>query len=135
MTHIMEQPAAYGKDDEIKGPRSLNLGHRRRQLERINRELKADFPVEAFSHAAIWVRDLGRVEMRLVCNVACEVTIGGQVIGFRAGEYIHTENAYKYDVAEFKSLAVKAGLSPGAVWTDTDEKFSVHYFAVSDGSC
>ena len=124
-----ELECAYDDAEGVTANFNLNL------LKRINRELEADFPVEAFSHAAIWVRDLGRVEMRLVCNVACKVTIAGQVIGFRAGEYIHTENAYKYDVAEFESLAVKAGLAPRAVWTDTAEKFSVHYFAVSDGSC
>jgi uncharacterized SAM-dependent methyltransferase len=78
---------------------------------------------------------MGRIEMRLVCDLPCKVTIMGQVIHFSAGEYIHTENAYKYDVAEFESLAVKAGLSPQTVWMDAAENFSVHYFTVPEGAC
>jgi dimethylhistidine N-methyltransferase len=104
----------------------------RNLLVRINRELEADFPVGVFRHEALWNADLGRIEMHLVCSEACHVTIGDRAIRFGAGEYIHTENAYKYDVSEFEALAVKAGLVPRTVWTDTSEKFSVHYFAVPE---
>jgi len=124
-----ELERAYDDGLGVTAKFNLNL------LERINRELNGDFPLEAFSHAARWDGDLGRIEMRLVCDVECEVTIDGQVIGFGAGEYIHTENAYKYDVTEFESLAVKAGLSPRSVWTDPAEKFSVHYFSVPGAFC
>ena len=118
---------AYDDAQGVTAQFDLNL------LVRINRELGADFPLEDFRHAAFWDRDLGRVEMRLVCKTACRVDIAGQAFDFRAGEYIHTESAYKYDVAEFASLATKAGLSPQPVWTDVSGKFSIHYLTVPDG--
>lgn len=120
---------AYDDSEGVTAKFNLNL------LVRINRELEADFPVDAFRHMACWNGDMGRIEMRLVCDLPCKVTIMGQVIHFSAGEYIHTENAYKYDVAEFESLAVKAGLSPQTVWMDAAENFSVHYFTVPEGAC
>ena len=39
-------------------------------LRRINRELGADFPVDAFEHRATYRPDRGRVEMHLVCTRA-----------------------------------------------------------------
>ncbi|MDG2336199.1 MAG: L-histidine N(alpha)-methyltransferase [Myxococcota bacterium] len=101
-------------------------------LVRMNRELGADFPLDDFRHTARWEPDLGRVEMRLVCKAACRVDIAGHAFDFSAGEYIHTESAYKYDVGEFASLATKAGLSPQTVWTDDSKKFSIHYLTVPD---
>jgi Uncharacterized conserved protein len=46
---------------------------------------------------------------------------------FRDGDGIHTENSYKYTVAEFQDLAGKAGFSAVRAWTDPERLFSVHY--------
>ncbi|HIF97378.1 MAG TPA: L-histidine N(alpha)-methyltransferase [Myxococcales bacterium] len=102
----------------------------RNLLTRINRELAGEFPEEAFRHESFWNKDHGRIEMHLVCETACRVAVGAEFISFSAGESIVTEYAYKYEVGEFQSLASKAGFTPQAVWTDPEEKFSVHYFNV-----
>jgi uncharacterized SAM-dependent methyltransferase len=59
------------------------------------------------------------------------VRIDGRSYLFRAGETIHTENSYKYSIAEFQQLAAQAGLVPVSVWTDPEDLFSMHYLTVA----
>ncbi len=98
----------------------------RNMLVRINRELGADFNLDGFEHHAFFNRELSRIEMHLASTRRQKVRIGGDVIDFRAGETIHTENSYKYTVESFGALARGAGWAPLARWTDADEYFSVH---------
>lgn len=97
-------------------------------LTRVNRELGADFEIDAFTHDAPYVADLGRVEMRLVSRIRQSVAVGEFIARFEPGEYILTEFAYKYSLTEFASLAETAGLRRRGVWTDRLKRFSVHYF-------
>jgi uncharacterized SAM-dependent methyltransferase len=53
------------------------------------------------------------------------------VYRFHPGETIHTENSYKYAVAEFHELAAGAGFDPVRVWTDPADLFSIHYLSAS----
>ena len=46
---------------------------------------------------------------------------------FADGESIHTENSYKYSVAQFQAMARRAGYGPVRVWTDPQRLFSLHY--------
>lgn len=59
------------------------------------------------------------------------VGIGGKEIHFSEGETIHTENSYKYDIAEFQDLARKAGFESAQAWTDPGHLFSVHYLEIA----
>ncbi|PZA13432.1 L-histidine N(alpha)-methyltransferase [Rhodopseudomonas palustris] len=102
-------------------------------LIRINRELGADFDLEAFAHRAIYNRDQHRIEMHLVSLRDQTVHLFGERIGFRAGETIHTENSYKYSLERFRALAQQAGWTPKQCWTDPDAMFSVHAIE-ADGS-
>lgn len=95
-------------------------------LVRINRELGADFNLDAFAHDARWNEDRGRVEMHLVAGQAQKVSLLGRSVHFAKGETIHTENSHKYSVAEFQGLAQRAGWNAARVWTDDLELFSVH---------
>jgi uncharacterized SAM-dependent methyltransferase len=54
------------------------------------------------------------------------VDVGNHRFTFERGETIHTENSYKYSVAEFQALARRGGFKPAKVWTDSAELFSVH---------
>jgi uncharacterized SAM-dependent methyltransferase len=54
------------------------------------------------------------------------VRVAGHSLGFRAGETIHTENSYKYDLPGFHRLAARAGFDTERVWSDWDHLFSVH---------
>lgn len=111
---------AYDDSAGVTAAFNLNL------LARINRELGGTFEEAAFSHKAIYNPREGRIEMHLVSNRAQKVEVAGRVFHFREGESIHTENSYKYAIAEFQKLAEKAGWTPKRVWTDPDNLFSVH---------
>ncbi|MEE3326529.1 MAG: L-histidine N(alpha)-methyltransferase [Myxococcota bacterium] len=115
---------AYDDRAGVTAAFNLNL------LVRINRELGADFALDAFRHEARWNEAEGRVEMHLVANQACEVRVGSERVAFEAGESIHTENSYKYEISEFEALAARAGLRGDRRWMDRDEKFSVQLYDV-----
>ena len=116
--------AAYNDEQGVTAAFNLNV------LARINRELGADFTLAAFRHHAFYNAGAGRIEMHLASLEKQRVTLGGHVFSFRAGETIHTENSYKYSIAEFHTLARAAGFEPEACWTDSGQLFSVHYLAV-----
>jgi dimethylhistidine N-methyltransferase len=112
--------AAYNDRRGVTAAFNLNL------LKRINRELDGDFDLRRFSHYAFYNAPLGRIEMHLVSLAAQTVNIGDHRFGFGAGESIHTENSYKYSIAEFQALAARGGWRPGKVWTDARGLFSLH---------
>ena len=116
--------AAYNDARGITAEFNLNI------LRHINRELGADFNVAAFRHRAAWNAGRGRIEMHLESVVPQYVRLADRVFGFSAGETIHTENSYKYSVAEFQDLGRAAGFEPSQCWTDDANLFSVHYLSV-----
>ncbi|HYP68325.1 MAG TPA: L-histidine N(alpha)-methyltransferase [Thiobacillaceae bacterium] len=103
----------------------------RNLLVRINRELDADFDLEAFDHRAFYNAEKGRVEMHLIARSPQRVYIDGHYFDFRAGEGLHTENSYKYNVAEFRALAEQAGYVSEKVWQDEQNLFSLHCLRVA----
>ncbi len=116
--------AAYNDRRGATAAFNLNL------LARINRELNADFDLDAFRHHAFYNAAAGRVEMHLVSLKAQRVTVDGQSFEFDQDETIHTESSCKYTVDEFQHLARAAGFDPRQVWTDANNWFSVHYLVV-----
>jgi dimethylhistidine N-methyltransferase len=115
---------AYDDREGVTAAFNLNL------LDRINRELGADFDVEGFRHRAVWNPAKGRVEMHLESLRDQEVHLDGRTYRFAAGETIHTENSHKYEVEEFAAMAHEVGLELAKVWTDPDRQFSVHLYWV-----
>jgi dimethylhistidine N-methyltransferase len=113
--------AAYDDPQGVTAAFNLNL------LARINRELGADFDLRAFRHRAFFSAARGRIEMHLESCRDQTVRIGAASIPFRRGETIHTENSYKYSVAEFQALAACAGFQARACWVDDAGLFSIHY--------
>lgn len=118
--------AAYNDAQGVTAAFNLNL------LTRLNRELGADFEVDAFRHRAFYDEEAGRIEMHLVSRGNQRVRVAGQVFDFRLGESIHTENSYKYGIEDFQRLARSAGFVSEQVWTDADGLFSVHCLIVED---
>jgi dimethylhistidine N-methyltransferase len=112
--------AAY--DDALGVTAAFNLN----LLARINRELDADFDLAQWQHRAVYNASQGRIEMHLVARRTQQVNIQGQRFQFAEGESIHTENSYKYSVAEFRELAARAGFSTDTVWVDAEQLFSLH---------
>lgn len=111
---------AYNDSAGLTAAFNLNL------LVRINRELGAGIDLKTFRHKAIYDPIEGRIEMHLVSTVTQELYIAGRRFRFRAGETIHTENSYKYEIAQFQTVARAAGWRPARVWTDAHRQFSVH---------
>jgi len=101
-------------------------------LERINAELDGDFDLAAFRHVALYEPAQGRIEMHLESRVDQTVRIGklDRRFALRAGERIHTEDSYKYSLAEIDDLARAAGMRPERRWLDRAERFSLDLFGV-----
>jgi L-histidine N-alpha-methyltransferase len=95
-------------------------------LVRANRELRADFDLDAFAHHAFFDEDKQRIEMHLVSRKAQEVHVADETIAFGEGETIHTENSYKYTLDSFRKLAAESGWRSVEAWTDPARLFSVH---------
>lgn len=95
-------------------------------LRRINTELGGDFDSRVFVHAAPFVEELARIEMRLVSARRQEVSIRAldRSYIFERGEYLHTENSHKYSLALFDQMSRLAGLRIAGVWQDTREWFA-----------
>ena len=111
--------AAYDDPEGVTAEFNLNL------LRRINRELDADIPVDAFRHQARWNDMLSRIEMHLVATRDVEFGIEDKRFEFRAGQSIHTENSHKYGPRGARLLLLAGGWTPVAEWTDEEEDFAL----------
>lgn len=95
--------AAYDDAQGVTAAFNKNL------LVRANRELGADFDLDAFDHVAVWNVEKSRMEMHLRATRAMEVHIGGATISFAAGETIHTESSRKFTQASVTAMSETAG--------------------------
>ena len=104
-------------------------------LVRINRELGGNFKLNLFDHYAPFVVEHSRIEMRLIsqCNQMVHVECLGQTFDFEKGEYIHTENSYKYTLKGFGSLCNEAGMKMQEYWLDKRGWFAVGLFRKAGG--
>jgi dimethylhistidine N-methyltransferase len=94
-------------------------------LRHVNREVGADFDLDAFDHLAVWVEDHSRIEMHLVSKRDQVVRVGDEKVKIARGEHLRTECCHKYTLEGFAALAASADLSVRKVWTDPERKFSV----------
>ncbi len=101
---------AYNDAAGITAAFNLNL------LERLNRELGANFDPAQFRHYAFYNPQAGRIEMHLVSLAEQTVTISGHTFHFNVGESLHTENSYKYRCDEFSGIANSAGWKQQGEW-------------------
>jgi len=108
-------------DDEAGVTAAFNLNI----LNRINRDLAADFDTGSFRHEARWNDRLSRVEMHLVSTIDQDVHIGGHAFHFGAGESIHTENSRKFDLERLRQLLAGSGWSAADTHTDDADMFAV----------
>jgi dimethylhistidine N-methyltransferase len=111
--------AAYNDAAGATAAFNLNL------LERMNRELDADFDVSCFEHRAFFNSTDSRIEMHLLSLKPQIVTVAGRRIAFEPEETIHTENSYKYSIETFLDLAQATGFNCEKIWTDPKQWFAV----------
>jgi dimethylhistidine N-methyltransferase len=110
---------AYDDAEGVTAAFNLNLLHR------INRELDADIPVDAFRHRAIWNDRYARIEMHLEAARDIAFTIEGERFSMAAGETIHTENSHKYGPRDARLLLRAGAWTPIAEWTDEEDRFAL----------
>ena len=113
---------AYNDAAGVTAAFNLNL------LTRLNREAGADFDIGGFRHKAVWNDRESRIEMHLVSTRDQTVHLGGQQIGFREAETIHTENSYKHTPDRLIEIAGRAGWEMQRVWQDHAGLFGVFLF-------
>ncbi|HVX47151.1 MAG TPA: L-histidine N(alpha)-methyltransferase [Mycobacteriales bacterium] len=119
-TDLVKDPArlvaAY---DDAEG---VTAEFNRNVLRVINRELKADFPVEEFSHVAVWNAEAEWIEMRLQAARELHVQIDGLdlQVDFTAGEQMRTEISSKFRPEGVRAELAAAGLEVVETWTDGD---------------
>ena len=111
--------AAYDDKQGVTAEFNLNL------LERINRELDGDVPIDAFRHEARWNDILSRIEMHLVATRDVDFSIAGQSFHFGEGASIHTENSHKYERRGARLLLLAGGWTPIAEWSDEADDFAI----------
>jgi L-histidine N-alpha-methyltransferase len=99
----------------------------RNVLEVVNRELKADFDLDAFEHVARWDPAAEWIEMRLRSTVEQEVTVAklDLVVPFAAGEEMRTEVSAKFRPQGVRAELAAAGFAAREGWTDGAGRFQV----------
>jgi L-histidine N-alpha-methyltransferase len=99
----------------------------RNVLRVINRELDADFDVDAFAHVARWNAREEWIEMWLRADHAQHVSIGGlgMQVEFVPGEELRTEISAKFRRDGVERELAAAGLALDAWWTDPAGDFAL----------
>jgi L-histidine Nalpha-methyltransferase len=112
--------AAYNDALGVTAAFNLNV------LARINRELGGTFDLRAFKHHAFYNEARGRIEIYIESLREQKVRIEKLEleVEFSAGEQIHTENSYKYDLSNIAQLANMTGFTSTRTWLDSQERFS-----------
>jgi L-histidine Nalpha-methyltransferase len=111
-------------------PLGVTAAFNKNVLQRINAELGAAIPLDAFRHEAQWNATARRIEMHLVSErrQAFDIPGAGVAVSFEAGESIWTESSYKYDADDIGALGGAAGLSAVQWWTDDAAGFTLTLF-------
>jgi L-histidine N-alpha-methyltransferase len=124
-TDLVKDPAvleaAYDDADGVTAEFNRNVLHV------LNRELDADFPLDAFDHVAFFDRRHEWIEMRLRAKRDCSVRIGALAleISLEAGEEIRTEISAKFTPERVAGDYAAAGLSLAGWHTDEQERFAL----------
>ncbi|MFD1662971.1 L-histidine N(alpha)-methyltransferase [Streptomyces caeni] len=93
----------------------------------VNRELGADFDVDAFTHVALWDPGNEWIEMRLRARAAQTVKIPALdlTVDFAAGEELRTEVSTKFRENGIRRELAAASLELTHWWTDAEGRFAL----------
>ena len=96
---------AYNDSQGITAEFNLNL------LDRINKELGADFNRDYFIHAPVYDEEMGIAKSYIKSLVKQSVRLGGHQFNFEKNELIHTEVSRKYDDQVVKQILSKTDIT------------------------
>jgi L-histidine N-alpha-methyltransferase len=107
--------------------RGITAEFNKNVLHVMNRELDADFDVDAFDHVAVFDRDNEWIEMRLrsTCDQTVRVRALDLDVDFSAGEEMRTEVSAKFREQNVRAELRAVGLETVAWWTDPDGDFAL----------
>jgi L-histidine N-alpha-methyltransferase len=113
--------AAYNDAEGVTAEFNRNVLHV------LNRELGADFQVDAFEHVAFFDRDESWVEMRLRARGDQRVSIpgAGLELELAAGEEIRTEVSTKFTLDALHRELAEAGMTIERFYTDPEGLFGL----------
>jgi L-histidine N-alpha-methyltransferase len=99
----------------------------RNVLHVLNRELRADFDVEAFAHKALWDAGNSWIEMRLVAQRAMTVHVADLdlTVEFAAGEEMRTEISTKFRPDGVQEALEATGYELAHTWIDAESRFAL----------
>lgn len=119
--------AAYNDSQGVTAAFNKNL------LERINRELDANFDLDSFLHWPVYDPESGVAQSFLVSKKEQTVQINSLnlEVTFREWESIHTEISQKYDDTSVGWLANEAGLEIKGNFSDKENYFKNYIFQKS----
>ena len=123
-----DEPTLLAAYDDAQG---VTAAFNKNVLRRINRELGANFNLDAFAHQARWNTRQSRIEMHLRSERSQSVEIPGLelIVEFAAGETIHTENSYKFTDERLLAMLRQAGFALRREWKDAQGWFGVYLAA------
>lgn len=109
-------------------PQGVTAAFNKNILARLNRELDADFDLDAFRHVALWNRRCSRMEMHLesTCEQRVFLPLLDMDVRFAEAERIHTENSYKYSMEMIERILRESGFRLEQSWHDRQKWFGVH---------
>ena len=112
---------AYNDSKGVTARFNLNV------LDRINRELDADFDLTKFAHHARYNESCSRIEMYLKSLSSQIVTIheADLSINLAKDELIHTENSHKFSMPQIESKFEESGIKINQVWYDSQKYFAL----------
>jgi dimethylhistidine N-methyltransferase len=115
--HPAEIRRAYDDREGFTKEFNLNL------LNRINRELAADFDIEQFDHYCSYDPLTGAAKSYLVCLSQMTVHLAGVTILLEKDECIWTEISQKYSREQIRQMAIDTGFMHTAEFLDTKSWF------------
>ncbi|MCS6809084.1 MAG: L-histidine N(alpha)-methyltransferase [Bacteroidota bacterium] len=114
---------AYNDQHDVTAAFNLNILHR------INRELHATIPVEAYQHCAYYNAALSRIEMYLESRYYHTFSVSTHTFSIAKGERIRTEYSHKFSDSLLQHMASQTGFIVKRSWYDTQRFFRLSWLS------
>jgi L-histidine N-alpha-methyltransferase len=124
-TDLVKDPAVL--EAAYNDSAGITAAFNRNMLAVVNRELDADFDLDAFEHVAFYDREQEWIEMRLRALRSLDVQVRrlGLTVHFANREELRTEISAKFTRARLEADYAAAGLRLREYLTDPDELFAL----------
>jgi len=120
--HILHD--AYNDAQNITAQFNKNILHV------VNEIIETNFNPNDFKHYAFFNASKSRIEMHLkaINDITIQSPYYSSPILIKKGEYIHTENSYKFTLDQIKGLETKIDLKIKEIYTDENNWFALVLF-------